>query len=134
MNRAGRIVLIKSTLSAISTHTAFVLNLSPWVISCIGSFRWGFLWRGANLAKGGHCLVAWSRVCRPHDLGGSGIIDLQRFGYALRMRWLWQRRSEDPHPWHELPDETDKVVEAMFAASIYVALGDGRKALFWIDR
>ena len=50
------------------------------------------------------------------------------------MRWLWQRRSEDPHPWHELPDETDKVVEAMFAASIYVALGDGRKALFWIDR
>ena len=72
--------------------------------------------------------------CRPPDLGGLGIVDLQCFGYALRMRWLWQRRSEDPRPWHELPDESDKVVDAMFAASIFVELGDGRKALFWTDR
>lgn len=78
--------------------------------------------------------MAWLRVCGPLDLGGLGIVDLQRFGYALRMRWLWQRRYEDPCPWHELPDETDKVVEAMFADSIFVELGDGRKALFWTDR
>jgi len=38
LNRAGRTVLIKSALSVIPTHTAFVLNLSPWVISCINSF------------------------------------------------------------------------------------------------
>ena len=78
--------------------------------------------------------MAWSRVCHPPDLGGLGIVDLQCFGYALGMRWLWQRRSEDPRPWHELSDESDRVVDAMFAASIFVELGDGRKALFWTDR
>jgi len=67
-------------------------------------------------------------------LGGLGIIDLQHFGYALRMRWLWLKRTEDARPWHELPDEKDPIVEAMFQASIYVELGDGRKALFWTDR
>ena len=134
LNHAGRTVLIKSTLSAIPTHTALAVALSPWAIKCIDSIRRGFLWKGAQSAKGGQCLLAWPRVCRPPELGGLGIIDLQHFGYALRMRWLWLKRTEDARPWHELPDEKDPIVEAMFQASIYVELGNGRKALFWTDR
>ena len=61
-------------------------------------------------------------------------MDLQCFGYALRMRWLWMRRSEDNRPWHQLPDTHEPVVEAMFRASTYFELGDGHKALFWEDR
>jgi len=67
-------------------------------------------------------------------LGGLGIIDLQRFGDALRMRWLWLRRMEDSRPWHLLPDDCDPLVEAMFHASTHMELGDGRKALFWPSR
>lgn len=48
------------------------------------------------------------------------------------MRWLWQRRTNDARSWHELPDETKKVIEAMFMASIYVELSF-RKTLFWTD-
>ena len=91
LNRAGRTILIKSTLSAIPTHTALAINLSPWVIKRIDNCRRGFLWKGAQSARGGHCLLAWPRVCRPPELGGLGIVDLQRFRYALRMRWLWPR-------------------------------------------
>ena len=134
MNRAGRTVLIKSTLSAIPTHTAVALNLSSWAISCIDGIRRGFLWRGAQAAKGGHCLLAWPRVCCPSDLGGLGIVDLQRFGYALRMKWLWHRRSENARHWHALPDSKEQVVQAMFTASIYVEIGNGQRALFWTDR
>lgn len=50
------------------------------------------------------------------------------------MRWLWQCRTDDARPWHGLLDKAEKVVEAMFSASIYVDLGDGRKALFWSDQ
>jgi len=50
------------------------------------------------------------------------------------MRWLWLKRTEDTHPWHELPNERNQIVEAMFQASIYVELGDGCKAMFWTDR
>jgi len=57
LNRAGRTVLIKSTLSAIPTHTALAVSLSPWAIKCIDSIRLGFLWTGARSAKGGP--VSW---------------------------------------------------------------------------
>ena len=88
LNKAGRTVLIKSTLSAIQTHTALAVKICPWTIKCIDKICRGFLWRGAASAKGGHCLLAWPRVCRPPELGGLGIVDLECFGYALRMRWL----------------------------------------------
>ena len=86
-----------------------------------------------NPPKGGHCLLAWPRVCRPPEIGGLGIIDLQKFGYALRMRWHWERRTANIQSWHDLPDEREKMVEAMFEASIYVEVGDGRNTLFWTD-
>ena len=78
--------------------------------------------------------MAWSRVCRPPELGRLGIPDLQRFGFALRMRWLWLQRTEDQRPCHELSIEHEHVVDTMFQSSIYVELGNGHKALFWSDR
>ena len=130
LNRAGRVVLTKSTLSAIPTHTALAVTISPWVIKSIDSIRRGFLWQGAQTAEGGHCLLAWPRVCIPPELGGLGIVDLQRFGYALHMRWLWLKRTGEARSWHQLPHEKESVVQAMFQASIYIELGDGHSDLF----
>ena len=78
--------------------------------------------------------MAWPRVCRPPDLGGLGIIDLDRFGFALRLRWLWLRKTDSSRPWLHLNDDREPLVEAMFQASVYVELGDGTTALFWSDR
>ena len=61
-------------------------------------------------------------------------MDLQRLGYALRMRWLWLKRTDDSRTWCDLPVESESVVDQMFQASIYVELGNGHKALFWTDR
>ena len=134
LNHAGRTVLIRSTLSAIPIHTAMAVKISPWVIKCIDGYRRGFLWSGAKDAKRGHSWLAWLRVCRPTDLGGLGIVDLHRLGYALRMRWLWLKRTDDSRTWCDLPVESESVVDQMFQASIYVELGNGHKALFWTDR
>jgi len=58
------------------------------VILCIDKLRRAFLWAGTNTVSGGKCSVAWPKVCRlPDDLGGLGLIDLEIFGYALRMRF-----------------------------------------------
>jgi len=46
LNRAGRTILVKSTLSAIPTHTALAISISPWVIKCVDSLMKGTrLWK-----------------------------------------------------------------------------------------
>ena len=86
---------------------------------------------GRSISKVGHCLLAWPRVCKPTELEG---LDLQLFHYALHMRWLWLRRTDDSRSWQEQPAEEEYIVQAMFRASIYVELGDGLKDSFWTDR
>ena len=68
------------------------------------------------------------------ELGGLGIMDLNLFGYALRMRWLWFKKTDAARPWARLPDVTESVVIDMFNASVSVEIGNGQKALFWLDK
>ena len=86
---------------------------------------------GEDNANGGHCLVNWPTVIRPKDLGGLGVPNLDKFGRALRLRWLWQEWVEDSKPWlgSELPcSDVDRL---LFNASIKISLGDGAKTRFW---
>jgi hypothetical protein len=47
-------------------------------------------------------LIAWPKVSRPKELGALGILDLQRFRWALRVRWLWLGKIEPDRPWSAL--------------------------------
>jgi len=130
LSKAGRAVLVKAKLSAIPVHTAMANALPPWVIKCIDKHCRAFLWTGSDSAKLGNCLLAWSKVCRPPDLGGLGFLDLELFGYALRMRWLWFKRTDPSRPWDNLPDVAEPLVTSMFHASVSVQIGDRQNSLF----
>jgi hypothetical protein len=127
LTKAGRAVLVKAKLSAIPVHTAMAVTLSPWAIKCIDTRRRAFLWTGTDKVAGGKCSLAWPDVCRPAQLGGLGVMDLQLFGYALRMRWLWFRKTDASRPWANLPDSTEKVVADLFHASVSVEIGNGER-------
>jgi hypothetical protein len=43
----------------------------------------GFMWKGRKNVHGGHCLVAWDRVCMPKEFGGLGIPNLRKMNLAL---------------------------------------------------
>jgi hypothetical protein len=62
-----------------------------------------------------------------------GIPDIRILGFALRLRWEWQRRTPDAPPWTRLPSRPEKMVDAMFATSVRIELGDGASACFWTD-
>lgn len=86
LNVAGRMALVKATLSAIPIHMAIALCLSPWALEQIDKRRRAFIWCGEQTISAGKCKVAWKTVCKPRDLGGLGVVDLWRAGVALRAR------------------------------------------------
>uniref|UniRef100_A0A8I6WG90 Reverse transcriptase zinc-binding domain-containing protein n=1 Tax=Hordeum vulgare subsp. vulgare TaxID=112509 RepID=A0A8I6WG90_HORVV len=133
MNKAGRLALVKSVLSAIPIHQLLVLSPPKKTLKLIEKIERGFLWAGRAAANGGSCHVNWRRVCRPLSLGGLGIQDMERAGLALRLRWLWFSRT-DERAWHGLDLHFSNEERALFFASTMLAVGDGRSGKFWEDR
>ena len=97
----------------------------------IDKLWWGFLWAVDESSPGGKCLVSWKQVCRPRELGGLGVHDLQRHGAVLRACWYWNSWIDDSRPWQELVLPHDPAAEGIFRASTEIIIGDGRKAGFW---
>lgn len=89
---------------------------------------------GRKEAKGGHCLVAWKKVCRPLELRGLGFSDLQNLNWALRMWWLWLQKTEPNRPWATLPIHVPDQVRGFFSIALWSDIGDGANTLFWSDR
>ena len=98
MTRAGRVVQVQFVLTAMLIYLAMAIDLPPWAIKAIDKIRRGFVWRGRKEAKGGHCLIAWPKVCRAKELDGLGISDLKSQSIALRVRWPWLKKSEPNKP------------------------------------
>jgi hypothetical protein len=63
--------------------------------------------------------------------GGLGILDLERFARALRLRWLWFQWRQKERAWNKLELPCDSRDKELFAASTIVTIGDGKFAKFW---
>jgi hypothetical protein len=92
------------------------------------------VWRGRKEAKGGHCLIAWPKVCRAKELGKLGISDLKSLSIALRVRWPWLKKSEPNKPWAYFPLQVSKDDECLLSIAIISKIGDGTNTLFWKDK
>ena len=134
MTKSGRLVWIKSVLSAIPIYTIIADGLPPWAIQEINGICHRFLWTGKEGSVRGKCAVAWSVICRPTDLGGLGVPDLRLASIALQARWLWLKKTDDTRAWAQLPIAASKEVSAFFDASTFTMIGNGQTIAFWTDR
>jgi hypothetical protein len=87
----GRQVLVQLVLSSMPIHFLTVFKMPQWTIRGIDRVRRNFFWKGRDpqLCSGGHCLVNWKTCTRPKKCGGLGFKDLDKFGRALCLKWLW---------------------------------------------
>jgi hypothetical protein len=123
MTRAGRVVQVQYVLTAMLIYLAMAIDLPPWAIKAIDKIRRGFVWRGRKEAKGGHCLIAWPKVCQAKELGGLRISDLKSLSIALRVRWPWLKKSEPNKPWAYLPLQISKDAECLLSIAIISKIG-----------
>ena len=84
----ARMILVKHVLSAMVVFQMIAIEAPIWLTKAADKIRRGFLWAKEDVAAGGKCLANRKTVCRPLELGGLGVPDLQARGLALRMRWL----------------------------------------------
>lgn len=130
LNRAGRLKLLNASLSTIP-YLLTMFAPKKWLLKRLNKIRRGFLWKGSEDTHGGHCLVAWEKVQRPKSVGGLGVLDLEAFSRALRLRWLWYQWKERDRPWVGSDVPCNEVDNQLFRASTIVTLGNGNTAKFW---
>jgi hypothetical protein len=56
----------------------------------------------------------WKRVQRPKELGGLGILDLNKFNQALRVRWRWFQWKDPNKPWVKMSIILNGIEEELF--------------------
>jgi len=64
-------------------------------------------------------------------MGGLGILDMDRFTRALRLRWMWFQWKKKNRAWTNLDVPCDRVDRELFYASTIVTVGDGKMTPFW---
>lgn len=133
LTTAGRETLVKTVLSSQPIYHMTAFPEHKWLIRKIDRLRRSFLWRGETPENvyGGHSLVNWPTTCRPKTMGGLGILDLERFARALRLRWLWFKWKHKERAWNKLDLPCDNRDQELFASSTVVTIGDGKTASFW---
>ncbi|PVH32720.1 hypothetical protein PAHAL_9G468800 [Panicum hallii] len=108
------------------TYFLTVFRPQKWAIKKIDKLRRSFLWKGTAETNGGRCLVRWTKTMRPKK-----FVDLDLFGRALRLRWLWFQWTAPERPWVGTEPPVNAVDKQLFRASTTVTLGDGEMASFW---
>lgn len=99
LSYSGRLEMINSAITPITTYAMCTIKLPKGVIENIDRARKQCLWRGNSANKKGGNLVAWHVVMQPKEKGGLGIINLRLQNDALLMKRLSKFYNKENIPW-----------------------------------
>jgi hypothetical protein len=94
LTKPGRKILVQFVMTGMTIYLAMAVDIQAWGLKAVDKIHWG-----RKYVKGGHCQVAWGKLCRPIEMGGLGIPSLKELGWTLRMRWLWMAKTDPTQPW-----------------------------------
>uniref|UniRef100_A0A5B7BI34 Reverse transcriptase domain-containing protein n=1 Tax=Davidia involucrata TaxID=16924 RepID=A0A5B7BI34_DAVIN len=87
LSKGGKLTLIKSTLSSLSTYFMSLFLIPCSVVRRLEKLQRNFLWGGWEDERKMH-FMGWERIKHPIWEGGLGIKDLRTFNKALLGKWL----------------------------------------------
>jgi hypothetical protein len=128
---AGRATLIQSVIAFQVIYPIFVLPLPKGILKAIFKLERAFLWASSDKFSSGNCKVEWDVVCSPKKMGGLGILDLEKFGRALRLRWPWYEWTDPGRVWMGMGNPCNEANMNLFYASVNVSIRNGKTATFW---
>lgn len=153
LSYSGRLQMINSAITPITTYAMCTIKLPKGVIENIDRVRKQCLWRGNSENKKGGNLVAWPVVLLPKDKGGLSIQNLSLQNDALLIKQLSKFYNKANIPWVQLiwnryytnrvPHATRELgsfwwkdvlrLNVLFRGIAKCEIGDGSTVCFWDD-
>jgi len=99
LSYSGRLQMINSAITPITTYAMCSIKLPIGVIDNIDRVRKQCLWRGNDVTKKGGHLVAWPTVQKPKSKGGLGVINLKLQNDALLLKKFHKFYTKKDIPW-----------------------------------
>jgi hypothetical protein len=85
----GRTALVKSVLAYQTIYHLTTLPIVPGTLKIINKLERAFIWAAKESTSGAKCKINREVVCCPNCYGSLGVLHLEKFTTALRLRWPW---------------------------------------------
>ena len=99
LTQAGRLQLINSVLSSLPIYAMCNLKIPIVVLEFIDRARRHCLWTWSELNAKKKSLVAWTKVTKPKNKGGLGVVELRSQNEALLIKHLDKFYNKRDIPW-----------------------------------
>nr|KYP61260.1 Putative ribonuclease H protein At1g65750 family [Cajanus cajan] len=98
LNKAGKLCLVKSTISSILVYSMQSLWLPQAVCNRIDQAYRRMLWAKSDSTRF-WSLVSWEVVTQPMTLGGLGVREARRVNVSLLGKLIWDLLTAPQKPW-----------------------------------
>jgi mannosylglycoprotein endo-beta-mannosidase len=90
LDYGGKLLMVKSVLSSLPISFMACLDVPITIKDQIEKYMRYCLWRKKNneVQAKGSALIAWSKICRPKEQGGLGVLQLDAQNKALMLKNL----------------------------------------------
>ena len=117
-------------LSSLPVYLLSVLKAHKDILDELDKAGKKFLWAGDMTLTGRKCKVNWTKSGMAKENCGLGILNLERFARALRLRWLWHEWVSLEKAWVGTKTPCDDTDGLLFVACMAISVGDGNRMSF----
>jgi hypothetical protein len=123
---AGRTSLVNSVISLQAIYYLTPLVAPSGTLSYVNMLKRAFIWLAKDSSTDGKCMNNWETVRRPKNLGGLGVLHLDKFATALRLRCHWLSWEDDNKIRACSANPCSEEDMDIFYAATAITLGNGR--------